>query len=136
MAYVSQDDKKAIAPIVKTLLKQFGLKGSLSVRHHSTLVLTIASGSIDFIGEANGARLARSEREGCEYYPADGYVDVNCYHLESSYSGKALNALEKLESALKGEGWFDKSDLMTDYFHVKHYVDIKVGRYNKPYVLN
>jgi len=38
-------------------------------------------------------------------------------------------------AAMKGPGWFDKSDSMTDYFHVKHYCDINVGKYNKPYFL-
>ena len=31
--------------------------------------------------------------------------------------------------------WFDNSDIMTDYFHVKHYVSINVGQWNKPYIL-
>ena len=39
MAYVSQELKARIAPRVKEILSKHGLKGSLSVRHHSTLVL-------------------------------------------------------------------------------------------------
>ena len=27
---------------------------------------------------------------------------------------------------MKGENWFNHDDPMTDYFHRKHYVDIKV----------
>ena len=42
MAYISQEDKKALAPKIKSILKQYGLKGSLSIRHHPTLVLNIA----------------------------------------------------------------------------------------------
>ena len=36
---------------------------------------------------------------------------------------------------MKGPDWFDKSDAMTDYFHISHYCDINVGRWNKPYFL-
>lgn len=135
MAYISQEEKKQIAPAVKAILKQFGLKGSLSVRHHSTLVLTIKEGSIDFIGQVNKARKERAEQEGFEFFEAKGHIDVNLYHLNTSYEGASLECIEKLEAAMKGEGWFDKSDSMTDYFHVKHYVDINVGKWNKPYIL-
>ena len=44
MAYMSQERKSEIAPKVKSILKKFGIKGSLSVRHHSTLSLTLKSG--------------------------------------------------------------------------------------------
>jgi len=42
--------------------------------------------------------------------------------------------LELLE-AMKGEGtgWFDKSDIMTDYFHTAWYNDINIGKWNKAY---
>ena len=49
MAYMSQEKKAKIAPVVKAVLKKYKVKGSLAVRNHSTLVLNIKSGSIDFI---------------------------------------------------------------------------------------
>ena len=48
MAYVDQAFKAQVAPKIKTLLKAYGLQGSLSIRNHSTLVLTVRSGRIDF----------------------------------------------------------------------------------------
>ena len=30
--------------------------------------------------------------------------------------------------------WFDKSDAMTDYFHIAYYTNINAGQWNKPYV--
>jgi hypothetical protein len=39
---------------------------------------------------------------------------------------------EKISDALNLDN-FDKSDSMTDYFHVGHYVDINVGKWNKPF---
>ena len=51
MAYMSQENKKSIAVNLKTVIPA-SWKWSLSVRHHSTLVLTIASAPIDLIAEA------------------------------------------------------------------------------------
>ena len=119
MAYVSQDDKAKLAPAIKKVLSKYGMKGSISIRHHSTLVVTLQSGAIDF----------------GEYTHGDGYIQVNVYHIERHYKGKAQKFLTELLAAMKGPGWFDKSDSMTDYFHVKHYCDINVGKWNKPYFL-
>ena len=119
MAYVSQKDKAELAPAIKKVLSKYGMKGSISIRHHSTLVVTLQSGEIDF----------------GEYTHGDGYIQVNVYHIERHYKGKAQKFLTELLAAMKGPGWFDKSDAMTDYFHVKHYCDINVGKWNKPYFL-
>ena len=119
MAYVSQEDKAKLAPEIKKVLNKYGMKGSISIRHHSTLVVTLQSGEIDF----------------GEYTHGDGYIQVNTYHIENHYKGKAQAFLTELLAAMKGPGWFDKSDAMTDYFHIKHYCDINVGKWNKPYFL-
>ena len=119
MAYVSQKDKAQLAPAIKKVLNKYGMKGSISIRHHSTLVVTLQSGAIDFKNYSHG----------------DGYIQVNTYHIDSHYTGTAKAFLNELLAAMKGPGWFDKSDSMTDYFHLKHYCDINVGKWNKPYFL-
>jgi hypothetical protein len=35
---------------------------------------------------------------------------------------------------MKGDGWFNHSDIQTDYFHLAFYLSINVGQWNKPYV--
>ena len=50
MAYMNQQMKAKIAALLKPILKKYGVKGSLSVRNHSTICLTVKSGKIDFIG--------------------------------------------------------------------------------------
>jgi len=119
MAYVSQEDKAKLAPEIKKVLSKYGMKGSISVRHHSTLVVTLQSGSIDF----------------GEYTHGDGYIQVNTYHIESHYRGKAKAFLTELLAAMKGPDYFNNDDAMTDYFHRSHYTDINVGKWNKPYFL-
>ena len=113
MAYMSQERKAQIAPGVKAVLKKYGLKGSLAVSNHSSLVLNIKSGKIDFESD---------------------YDQVNVYHIDSHYSGKAAKALSELRKAMSVGNW-DKSDIQTDYFDVGWYVRINVGQWNKPYVL-
>jgi len=119
MAYVSQDDKAKLAPQIKKVLSKYGMKGSISIRHHMSLVVTLQSGAIDFK----------------DYTHGDGYIQVNTYHIESHYQGKAKAFLTELLAAMKGPNYFCDDDAMTDYFHRSHYTDINVGRWNKPYFL-
>jgi hypothetical protein len=119
MAYVSQKDKAELAPAIKKVLNKYGMKGSISIRHHMSLVVTLQSGAIDFK----------------DYTHGDGYIQVNTYHIESHYQGKAKAFLTELLAAMKGPNYFCDDDAMTDYFHRSHYTDINVGRWNKPYFL-
>ena len=119
MAYVSQQDKKELAPAIRKVLSKYGMKGSISIRNHSTLQVTLQSGAIDFKDYSHG----------------DGYIQVNTYHIDAHYSGKAKAFLNELLDAMKGPKYFNNDDAMTDYFHRSHYTDINVGKWNKPYFL-
>ena len=118
MAYVSQDDKAKLAPQIKKVLSKYGMKGSISIRHHMSLVVTIQSGSIEF-----------------DHSHGDGYTQVNVYHIDSHYEGKARDFLTELLAAMKGPDYFNNDDAMTDYFHRSHYTDINIGKWNKPYFM-
>ena len=131
MAYFSQEKKAKIAPKVKALLKKYNLKGSLSVRHHSTVVLTVKSGTIDFIGNFNqvaGARAAGLEN----FNPATTSVDVNPYWYHEHFDGAARKFLEDVFAVLN-EGNHNNSDIQSDYFDVGHYVDVNIGKWDQPY---
>lgn len=112
MAYVSQEMKAKLAPAIKAVLKKYGMKGSIAVRHHSTLVVNLKQGPIDF---------------------GKDYIQVNTYWVHEHYEGVARDFLTELVDAMKGPDFFDHSDAMTDYFHLSHYIDINVGKWNKPY---
>ena len=118
MAYVSQQDKKDLTPAIKAVLNKYGMKGSISVRHHSTLVVKVKSGAIDF----------------SEYMRGDAYIDVNPYWIDQHYSGIARDFLNELLDAMKGPNYFCDDDVMTDYFSRSHYTDITIGTaWDKPY---
>ena len=133
MAYVSQEDKKALAPAIKAVLKKYDMKATISVSNHSTLCVNIKSGPIDFIGEANKKNKEISERRGSPYYKCEGSIQVNTYYPETY--GDASDFLIELVDAMKGPKYFCNDDSQSDYFHRSHYTDINVGQWNKPYIL-
>jgi len=130
MAYMSQENKKEKAPKLRAIFKKYGLKASIAVRHHSTLVVNIRTSPIDFIGNFNdlastkaGHRLEKSDHQ-----------NVNVYWVGDHYTGKALDCLQEILDVMN-DGNFNKSDLMSDYHHVGWYSDINIGQWNKPYVI-
>jgi hypothetical protein len=135
MAYMSQERKAEIAPKVKSILKKFGIKGSLSVRNHSTLSLTLKSGVIDFIGNSNRVcgndhyQVARGFKPN-----ANGYDSINPYWFHEHYDGDAKAFLTEVLAAMNVGNW-DKSDIQSDYFNVGWYVDVNIGKWNANYVV-
>lgn len=132
MAYVSQEMKAKLAPTIKAVLKKYGVKGTISVQNHMSLVVNIKSGSIDFIKNYNDtvSKQPGGFRNGG---PAEKYLQVNHYWYHEHYSGVAKKFLGELIQAMKGPDFFDHTDAQIDYFHVSHYFDINIGRWNKPY---
>ena len=135
MAYVSQELKAKLSPAIKLVCKKFGVKASLAVRNHSTLVLNVKSGPIDFIGNLNKVCSVApgADRYG-PYRAAVGSIDVNPYHYRDHFDGKALAFLSAILPAMN-TGNHDNSDIQSDYFDVGWYVDVNIGAWNKPYIL-
>lgn len=132
---MSQEKKAKIAPKVKAILAKYKVKGSLAVRNHSTLVLNLKSGAIDFIANSNKVcgnnhyQVARGFRPN-----ANGYDDVNPYHFKDHYDGVALDFMKEIFVAMNDGNW-DKSDIQSDYFNVGWYVDVNIGKWDKPYTV-
>jgi len=112
MAYVSQEKKKELAPLIKAVLSKYAMKGSIAVDNHSSLVVNLKSGPLDF-GSTN--------------------THINPYWYQEHYTGKVKEFLTELIAAMKSGGWYNKSDIQTDYFNAAWYIDINVGKWNKPY---
>lgn len=113
MAYMSQDHKKELAPGIKAVLKKYGMKGSIGVRHHMSLVVTLRGGDLDFSEYVNDWDWR--------------YIDVNTYWYHEHFADKKIVAFfDELIEAMQGPHWFNEDDIMTDYFHRSHYVDIRI----------
>ena len=113
MAYVSQELKAKLAPTIKAVLKKYKVKGSISVRNHMSLVVTLKQGAVNF---------------------GKDYADVNTYHIDAHYAGKARSLLNELKAAMEGPEFFCEDDIQSDYFYRSHYIDINIGKWDKPYV--
>ena len=133
MAYFDQKRKAERAPAIKAILKKYGVKGSLAVRNHMTFVLNIKSGAIDFIGNSNKVCSDDFYQVSRGFTPnTSGYEQVNPYHYESHYSGKALAFLKEI-FAVMNDGNFNRSDIQSDYFCVGWYVVVNIGSWDTPY---
>ena len=138
MAYVNQKDKAEVSPAIKSVLKKYGMKGTISIRNHMTLCVNIKSGKLDILGDwfntvtknGNGRVNGFGEK-----ITKPEYMDVNTYWIDHNYSGIVKDFLNELQSAMLKKGWRDNSDIQSDYFDISYYIDINVGSWNKPYTL-
>ena len=136
MAYMNSERKAKIAANLKPILKKYGIKGTLRVRNHMAIVLTIKSGPIDFIANCNEV-CGRSmyQRNGGFRPITEGYCDVNPFWFQDHFDGVAKDFLTEAFAALKSADYYDRSDAMTDYFDTAYYFDLNIGRWDKPYVV-
>lgn len=115
MAYVSQDLKKKIVSALKPIMKKYGMNATYSVHHHSSFCVNLKSGVIDF-GKTEG--------------------QVNVYWVDDNYSGVAREFLKEVLNTIKVAGaWYNNSNAMIDYFDTAFYIDINIGKWDKPYQL-
>ena len=136
MAYMNQERKAKITKTLKPILAKYKVKGSLSVRNHSTIVLTLKSGAIDFIGNSNKVCGNDHYQVARGFKPTtSGYDQVNPYWFQDHYDGKAKAFLTEAFKALKSADWYDESNAMIDYFNIAYYVDINIGKWNSPYIV-
>lgn len=128
MAYMNQETKAKIVAAVKPILKRYGVKGTFSVRNHSTIVLNIKSGKVDFVNDyATSPELkADVEKFG---------IQVNPYWFQDHFAGESYHFLREVFAGMKSAGWYDNSDAQTDYFDTAYYYDVNIGNWKKPYVV-
>ncbi len=111
--------KKQLAPEIKAVFKKYKVKGSIAIRDHMSLRVTVKSGEIDFQKD---------------YLAGDDFdYQINPYWFEKYYTGKAKKFLQELFAAMRGNLWYDNSDAMIDYFDTAYYMDVNVGKWNESY---
>lgn len=117
MAYVTNEIKSKVLAALKPVFKKYGIKATVSKGSYaSTISVNISAGDIDF---------------------GKDYQQVNIYWIDDHYQGVARDFLNEVLDTIKKAGeWYDRSDAMTDYFDTAFYININVGRWDKPYKLN
>ena len=133
MAYMNQEKKATIAAALKLATAGTGLKYSLKVRNHSSIEMTIKSGSIDFISDFN--HTVRNHPDYQRRNPSAGSLSINQYHYKDQFTPGVQVVIRKIVDALHSAGHYDRSDAMTDYFDCAYYIGIQVGSWDKPYIL-
>ena len=114
-------------------MKGYKIKYTLRVHHHSSIIMTISEGNIDFIKNAQDVIDSRPNRP--QYGRLDAkYMQVNEYWIQDHFTGIAKDLLLSAKAALS-IGNHDRSDIQSDYFDVGWYVNINVGQWDKPYRL-
>ena len=119
MAYMNQEKKAKIAATLKPILKKYGVKGTLSVQNHSTIKLTITEGKIDFNKD-----FGEDTRFG---------IQVNPYWYQNHFDGASKKALSEIIPAMYSADYYDNSDAQIDFFDCAYYIDVNIGKWNKPY---
>ena len=114
MAYISKDEVKNVREQLKKAFPKF--KFSVSGGNSLSLNVSIMSGPEDF----------------SEVLGQWKNVQVNEFHLYQY--GRFEKLFEKIIKVMKSQNWFDKSDMMTDYFHTAYYMSLSIGKWDKPYV--
>lgn len=126
MAYMSQENKKNLAPKIKNVLKKYAMKGTIAVRNYSTLVVNIKEGSLPLLEENKTYK--RVNPYWCvEWAKKDGQEKIASFYEE------LINAMNGIGTK---EQNYDNSDVQTDYFDIGWYIEINVGDYDKPYKLS
>ena len=108
MAYMNIERKNELAPGIKKVLAEYGMKGTIAKDDYG-LKVNLKSGPIDF-----------------------GTDSVNEYHIASHFTGVAKEFLLKLKDAMM-VGNHNNSRIEIDYFDVGWYIHINIGKWNKPY---
>jgi len=133
MAYMNQERKADLVAAAKKVLKKYGVKATFAT-DRSSIYCNIKSGPIDFIGNHNALMKKEADLRGAQFHfmKAEDHMQVNPYHYQSHFSGKAKQFMHELHLALN-TGNHDNSDIQTDYFDIGWYVHVNVGKWNKPY---
>lgn len=130
MAWMNQEKKAKLAPAIKKVLAKYGFKGTIGVRTHTTLVVNIKSGKLDLIKNYNET-VSGLYGDG-RTRKAEDSLYVNPYWYHEHFTGKAKDFFKELFTAMN-DGNHDRSDIQSDYFDVGWYVDVNVGKWDKPY---
>ena len=117
MAYLNKDQVKQTREALKVAFPDFKFMVRKGNGGSGSINVSIMSGPIDF-GDFDMPKA------------------VNPYHVGTFFEGKQVRFLEAVIKVIKygtDRQWYDNSDAMTDYFDTAFYLDVEIGRWQKPY---
>ena len=155
MAYISQEEKKELAPAIKAVAKKYGRKVTIGIRNHMDLVVKV-KGAEDiyerFYAKTIEERiLAGRDKTGDSIQndidwdaPIDistlarmTYLDpelskfgysINTHWIEENYDEKDHAFLNELHASMHSKDFYNDDDVMTDYFSRSYYTSIELHK--------
>ena len=134
MAYISSESVKDKRNRIKKALPEF--KFSVTIDNYSSIIIRIVEGPLPMPVYESQER----ERIHGGLYSDDFRKDnqqVNHYWYKDHYKDfpewiKVFNQIIEIAN----EGNYDESDIQSDYHHVGFYLNLEIGRWDKPYINN
>lgn len=124
MAYITSEQIKSFRNQIKAAFPASkGWKWSVTKKHHSSVICALMQfpAGYDFAIKREGNDTSNPL-----------YSQLNHYYLDNSGLGKKeIAVLKKVKEILHSEHW-DESDIMTDYFNCAYYVNMHIGKWDKP----
>jgi alkanesulfonate monooxygenase SsuD/methylene tetrahydromethanopterin reductase-like flavin-dependent oxidoreductase (luciferase family) len=129
MAYISQEEKKELAPAIKAVAKKYGRTVTIGIRNHMDLVVKV-KGAEDIyerlyaktIENRNGDSI-QDDLELSEF----GH-SVNTHWIEEHHDEKDHSFLNELHASMHSKDFFIDDDIMTDYFNRSYYTSIELHK--------
>ena len=117
MAYLNKDQVKQTREALKVAFPDFKFLVRRGNGGYGSINVSIMSGPVDF-GDLDMPK------------------SVNPYHVGTLFEDHQVRFLEAVIKVIKygtDRQWYDNSDPMTDYFDTAFYLDVEIGRWQKPY---
>ncbi len=116
-AYVSKEKMKQVQTELKETFPQY--KFSIRKENFSSINVSILSGPLTLTKDPKG------------------YEQVNRYHIREHFEDnpKAAEFLQQVLDIID-KGNYNDSDYHSDYHNVGFYVNLSIGQWNKPYVVD
>ena len=142
MAYISKED---VSLIRKRLKEEFGnrFKFSVTTQNHSKVSVAIMSGEIadwsDFVQTEHPYGHSSQKQADIDRLISKskaGYVPINEFYIDDTWKGKGKDIFNTiLDSCQVGDGCHNRNaeDLSADYSDYTYFIDISVGKWDKPY---
>ena len=133
---MNQERKAKIVAAVKPILAKYGVKGTFKCSPTS-ITFKMSAGKIDFIADQPDSFVAYGQWATNDKAAkrAQYSLDINPYWYHEHYTGISKQFLDELIPAMKSADYYDRTDVQTDYFDTAYYYHVKVGGWDKPYVL-
>jgi len=142
MAYISKEE---VSIIRKRLKEEFGsrFKFSVTTHNYSKVSVAIMSGEIadwsEFIKTEHPHGPDSQKQKNIDRLldgAAKGYIPINEFDLGNPWEGEGKNIFSTIFSSCQvGDGCHNRNagDLSADYPDYTYFIDISVGKWDKPY---